>query len=252
MNVWIDITAPAHVLVFRPLIAILRGRGDTVEITARDYAQTVQLLELHGIEADVLGRHGGRSRLGKFRSLTSRLHDLRSWARGREFDVALAHGSHELTHDRAAARDPERDHLRLRVRVAAASARLPRCDAGRRAGGDPARAAGALRRAAAEARPVPGPEGGVLPRRLRARPRRARAVRARPGEDARRRAHAAGRLALPPALEPALPAGARAPGPERGRERDRDPAHRGAARRTSAGSGSLRSRCRSERWTRRA
>ena len=84
-------------LVFRPLIAIMRRRGDTVEITARDYAQTVQLLELHGIEADVLGRHGGRSRLGKFRALTSRLHDLRSWARGREFDVALAHGSHELT-----------------------------------------------------------------------------------------------------------------------------------------------------------
>jgi len=97
VNVWIDITAPAHVLVFRPLIAILRERGDTVEITARDYAQTVQLLELHGIEADVLGRHGGRSRLGKFRSLRSRLRELRRWARGREFDVALAHGSHELT-----------------------------------------------------------------------------------------------------------------------------------------------------------
>src|SRR3954469_22793280 len=97
LNVWIDITAPAHVLVFRPLIAILRERGDTVELTARDYAQTVQLLELHGLEADVLGRHGGRSRLGQFRSLRARLHDLRRWARGREFDVALAHGSHELT-----------------------------------------------------------------------------------------------------------------------------------------------------------
>jgi predicted glycosyltransferase len=97
LKVWVDITAPAHVLVFRPLIAILRERGDTVEVTARDYAQTVQLLELHGIEADVLGRHGGRSRLGKLRSLTSRLYELRRWARGREFDVALAHGSHELT-----------------------------------------------------------------------------------------------------------------------------------------------------------
>jgi uncharacterized protein len=97
VRVWIDITAPAHVLVFRPLIAMLRERGDTVEITARDYAQTVQLLELHGVEADVLGRHGGRSRFGKLRSLTSRLHELRGWARGREFDVALAHGSHELT-----------------------------------------------------------------------------------------------------------------------------------------------------------
>ncbi|HKG44725.1 MAG TPA: DUF354 domain-containing protein, partial [Gaiellaceae bacterium] len=76
---------------------ILRRRGDEVEISARDYAQTVQLLELHGMDADVLGRHGGRSRLGKFRALTSRLGELRRWARRREFDVALAHGSHELT-----------------------------------------------------------------------------------------------------------------------------------------------------------
>jgi hypothetical protein len=97
VRVWVDITAPAHVLVFRPLLEIMRGRGDTVEVTARDYAQTVQLLELHGIDADVLGRHGGRSRFGKFRSLTSRLHELRDWAHGREFDIALAHGSHELT-----------------------------------------------------------------------------------------------------------------------------------------------------------
>jgi len=97
VRVWIDITAPAHVLVFRPLIALLRERGAEVEVTSRDYAQTVQLLELHGIEADVLGRHGGRSRLGKARSLASRLHALRRWARVKSFDVALAHGSHELT-----------------------------------------------------------------------------------------------------------------------------------------------------------
>jgi len=95
--VWIDMTASAHVLVFRPLIERLRGRGDEVEITARDYAQTLQLLELHGLEATVLGRHGGRSRLGKARALTSRLSALRRWAKGRSFDVALAHGSHELT-----------------------------------------------------------------------------------------------------------------------------------------------------------
>ena len=90
-------TASAHVLVFRPLIQLLRERGDEVEITARDYAQTLQLLELHGLEATVIGRHGGRSRLGKARSLTSRLRALRKWARPREFDIALAHGSHELT-----------------------------------------------------------------------------------------------------------------------------------------------------------
>jgi predicted glycosyltransferase len=90
-------TASAHVLVFRPLVKILRARGAEVEITARDYAQTLQLLELHGLEAEVLGAHGGRSRLGKARALVSRLPALRRWAKGRRFDVALAHGSHELT-----------------------------------------------------------------------------------------------------------------------------------------------------------
>ena len=98
MKVWIDMTASAHVLVFRPLIRILRGRGDEVAITARDYAQTLQLLGLHGLEADaVIGRHGGRSRTGKASAMVSRLRALRSWARDRSFDVALAHGSHELT-----------------------------------------------------------------------------------------------------------------------------------------------------------
>jgi predicted glycosyltransferase len=85
------------VLVFRPLLRLLRERGADVEVTARDYAQTVQLLELHRIDAEVLGRHGGRSRLGKARSLGSRLRALRHWARDRAFDIALAHGSHELT-----------------------------------------------------------------------------------------------------------------------------------------------------------
>ena len=97
MRVWIDMTAPAHVLVYRPLMELLREQGAEIELTARDYAQTLQLLELHGMEAEVIGHHGGRSRLGKARSLFSRLHGLRRWAKGRNFDIALAHGSHELT-----------------------------------------------------------------------------------------------------------------------------------------------------------
>jgi predicted glycosyltransferase len=97
LKIWVDMTASAHVLVFRPLIELLRERGHEVEITARDYAQTLQLLELHGLEAEVVGRHGGRSRIGKARSLFSRLHGLKKWARPRRFDLALAHGSHELT-----------------------------------------------------------------------------------------------------------------------------------------------------------
>src|SRR5213080_3770254 len=90
-------TASAHVLVFRPLSRLLREEGHEVEVTAREYAQTLQLLELHGIQADVIGRHGGRSRPAKARRMSSRLRALRRWASARTFDVALAHGSHELT-----------------------------------------------------------------------------------------------------------------------------------------------------------
>ena len=52
MKIWIDMTAPAHVLVFRPIIPRLRAAGHEVEVTARDYAQTLDLLELHGMEHD--------------------------------------------------------------------------------------------------------------------------------------------------------------------------------------------------------
>jgi predicted glycosyltransferase len=75
----------------------LLADGHEVEITARQYAQTLQLIESHGMTATAIGRHGGRSRVGKGSQLVSRLRALRRWARGRDFDVALAHGSHELT-----------------------------------------------------------------------------------------------------------------------------------------------------------
>jgi uncharacterized protein len=97
VKIWVDISAPAHVLVFRPLIAILRERGDEVELTTRDYAQTLELLDRHHIEAEVIGAHGGRSRVAKAFAMTSRLGALKKYAKGRGYDLALAHGSHELT-----------------------------------------------------------------------------------------------------------------------------------------------------------
>ena len=91
-----DMTAPAHVLVFRPLIERLRARGHELELTARDYAQTVQLLDLHGIRARVFGRHGGASRARKAVSLASRTAAARRFAARRDFDLAVAHGSNDL------------------------------------------------------------------------------------------------------------------------------------------------------------
>src|SRR5256885_3848770 len=89
-------TAPAHVLVFRPIIPRLRELGHDVEVTARDYAQTLELLELHEIEHTAFGRHGGASRLSKLRSLLSRTRATRRFARKRGYDLAVGHGSNDL------------------------------------------------------------------------------------------------------------------------------------------------------------
>lgn len=89
-------TAPAHVLVFRPIIERLRKRGHEVEVTARDYSQTMGLLEMHHIDATVLGRHGGASRPQKLAALLRRTLAMRRFGRGRSFELALAHGSNDL------------------------------------------------------------------------------------------------------------------------------------------------------------
>ena len=96
MKIWIDMTAPAHVLVFRPLIPRFRAAGHEVEVTARDYAQTLDLVELHGIEATEFGRHGGASRMSKLAQLVSRARAMRKFGRRRGFDLAVAHGSNDL------------------------------------------------------------------------------------------------------------------------------------------------------------
>jgi predicted glycosyltransferase len=97
VRVWIDISNSPQVLVFRPLIRLLEERGHTVEVTTRAYAQTLELLTLHGMRHDVVGPgHGGGRALGKARVMASRLRLLRSWAGGRDFDLALSHASHEL------------------------------------------------------------------------------------------------------------------------------------------------------------
>jgi len=96
VRVWIDMTASAHPLVFRPLVALMEARGDEVVITARDYAQTLELIERHGMRATPIGHHGGRSRTGKARQMGTRLRALGRFAHERQFDLALAHGSHEL------------------------------------------------------------------------------------------------------------------------------------------------------------
>ena len=97
MRVWIDVSNSPQVLFFRPLIGLLKERGHTVDVTTRDYAQTLELLDMHGIPHEVAGpRHGGAGAWGKGRAMSGRIRALRAYAKPRRFDLALSHASHEL------------------------------------------------------------------------------------------------------------------------------------------------------------
>ena len=96
MRVWVDLTNSPHAVIFAPLVQRLRARGDDVAVTARAFAQTLELLELHGIEHTVIGHHGGGSRAGKARAASDRVRAMVAFGRKGRFDVAIAHGSTDL------------------------------------------------------------------------------------------------------------------------------------------------------------
>jgi predicted glycosyltransferase len=102
MRVWIDLTNSPHVLVMRPVIEGLRAQGHDVRVSARDFAQTIELCERFGIEHAAIGRHRGGRLAAKALGLASRSGALLRWARaeqrvGGRFDIALGHGSNDLS-----------------------------------------------------------------------------------------------------------------------------------------------------------
>src|ERR1043166_6574529 len=94
MHIWIDLANSPHVPFFHALIPEFTARSHTVEISARDFAQTVELASQAGMLAHVIGGHGGGSITGKAGNLVGRASALRKWARGRGFDLAVSHNSY--------------------------------------------------------------------------------------------------------------------------------------------------------------
>ncbi len=98
VRVWIDLTNSPHVLVMRPLARLLREDGHEVRVTARDFAQTLGLLERFGIEHTAIGRHRGERLGAKAAGLARRSAALTRWAhRAGPFDLALGHGSNDIS-----------------------------------------------------------------------------------------------------------------------------------------------------------
>jgi uncharacterized protein len=104
MRVWIDLTNSPHVLVMRPVIDALHEAGHEVEVTARDFAQTLGLLERFEIPHTAIGSHQGERLVAKAGGLARRSSALTRWALherrragGGRFDIALGHGSNDVS-----------------------------------------------------------------------------------------------------------------------------------------------------------
>jgi len=97
VRIWVDLTNSPHVLVMRPVVRALEADGHEIEVTARDFAQTLELCDRLGVAHTAVGRHRGGRAGSKALGLVSRSTALVRWARGRKFDAALGHGSNDIT-----------------------------------------------------------------------------------------------------------------------------------------------------------
>lgn len=94
MRIWIDLANSPHVPFFRALKEEFEGRGHEVLLTARDFAQTVELARNALLEPAVIGGFGGRALAGKAGNLIGRAASLARWARAQKFNLAVSHNSY--------------------------------------------------------------------------------------------------------------------------------------------------------------
>ena len=91
--VWIDLDNSPHVLFFDPIIEELQNKGLKVLITARDYAQVIQLADLFKLKYLKIGRHYGKSKVFKIMGMIIRTTEMIPFILKNRPLLALSHGS---------------------------------------------------------------------------------------------------------------------------------------------------------------
>src|SRR2546421_113741 len=94
MRIWIDLANSPHVPFFRSLANEFIQREYEIVVTARAFAETVELAEAAGFAPHVVGGHGGGKLSGKAGNLVQRALALARWARGRDLGLAVSHNSY--------------------------------------------------------------------------------------------------------------------------------------------------------------
>jgi len=95
VKVFIDVLTPKQCMLFSKLSERLRGKGHRVILTTREYREVTQLLRLKGVEATVVGEHGGGTLTGKLKASAKRTLLLAALVEKEKPDVAVSFSSPE-------------------------------------------------------------------------------------------------------------------------------------------------------------
>lgn len=93
MKIWFDLSNSPHINLFFRLIRELKAEGHEVVITCRPLANTVELLDLHQLQYEVVGKHYGAAMVRKLAGYPARVWELVRYLRGRSIDVAVSQSS---------------------------------------------------------------------------------------------------------------------------------------------------------------
>ncbi|MEA3286492.1 MAG: DUF354 domain-containing protein, partial [Candidatus Marinimicrobia bacterium] len=92
MRIWFDLSNSPHINFFYSLIRDLEKDHEII-ITCRLLANTIDLLKLHHLSFEVVGRHYGANLLNKILGYPVRVVQLYQYLRSRKPDVAISHSS---------------------------------------------------------------------------------------------------------------------------------------------------------------
>ncbi|MFN3621961.1 MAG: DUF354 domain-containing protein, partial [Nitrososphaerales archaeon] len=95
VKVWIDILTPKQALFFTPLAEELGKRGHKVILTTRQYPEVEGVLHILGVEAEVIGKHGGETLRGKLEASAERVWKLVAYVSEKAPEVAVCFASPE-------------------------------------------------------------------------------------------------------------------------------------------------------------
>ena len=96
MRVIIDILTPKQCMLFSKLSEKLRKRGHKVFNVSREYREVTCLIKLKGLEAKIIGKHGGKELVNKLKASASRTLELTSYFEEVDPDIAVSFSSPEM------------------------------------------------------------------------------------------------------------------------------------------------------------